>query len=333
VKPSLAVLQGFAVVVAIVATCRGCGRGAWVRAFSPPLIMAAILMIVLATTFGAGPLSKTILPFTGMEVYRLGGFGFFRGIGRDFWLLPHAGWRDYFRYELGFWILGTLFLIGAGLSAAWRLIRSRSSGTQADGDELCATCALVHLGFIVLIFGHRGTWFYSLPMLIFGLAVLAPRGPWHRTALSVMVVLLLVSDRSKAIDLRQRFRTEAPSAFTFNLWADAKERAQWAQALELTRGEPRVLFAMCEGGALLMPGFVPPTGGYFVPGNALPGEIHRKASQLAAAPTIVSAFSPDWPGFAFWPELKAALDGSKLLMDGPQLWVYRRSALPNQPPQ
>ena len=46
-----------------------------------------------------------------MAVYRLGNFGFFGGIGRDFWLLPNAGLRDYFRYEVGFWVLGTAVLI------------------------------------------------------------------------------------------------------------------------------------------------------------------------------------------------------------------------------
>ncbi len=75
-----------------------------------------------------------------------------------------------------------------------------------------------------------------------------------------------------------------------------------------------------------MPGFAPPTVGYLVPGNALPGEVRRKAEQLAAASTIISAFPPGWPGFAFWPELKAALEGCELVMEGRYVRVYRRGA-------
>jgi hypothetical protein len=281
-------------------------------------------VIVLAASFGLVPLTRTILPLTGMAVYRLGGFGFFQGIGRSFWALPHAGLRDYFRYELGFWMLGTLFLTWGGLTGLWRLVRGKSSDERAIDDEVCATAAFVHIGFIVFIFGHRATWFYSLPTLILGLATLASRGPRHRTVLWGLVILLLISDRSKAVDLLKRWRIEAPSPITLNLWANTEDREEWARALEMTRGEQRVLFAMSEGGALLLPGFAPPTGGYFVPGNALPAEVERKAAQLATARAIISAFPPDWPGFVFWPELKTAFHDCDQLMDGRYVWVYRR---------
>jgi hypothetical protein len=326
VKPSLAVLQGLAVMIAIVAACRRADRILWVRAFGPAMVTAVVLALVLAASFGLVPLSRTIFPLTGIEVYRLGHFGFFNGIGRNFWALPHAGLRDYFRYELGFWILGTIFLTWGGVTAAWRLARMGFSGDRAINDELCATCAFVHIGFIVLIFGHRGTWFYSLPMLILGLATLASRSRWHKMALGVLIVLLLVSDRSKALDLFHRRQTEIPSVVTLNLWADAQERAEWARALELTHDKQPVLFAMCEGGALLIPGFASPIGGYFVPGNALPAEVRRKVAQLAVAQMIISAFPPDWSGFEYWPELKAAFNGCELLMAGRHVWVYRRNA-------
>ena len=140
VKPSLAVVQGLAVVIAIIAAGRSDGWVACARSFLPALVTAAVLAVVLATSFGILPLSKTIFPLTGMAVYRLGGFGFFRGIGRDFWVLPHAGVRDYFRYELGFWILGTLFLTSSGLAILLRLVRTDSARNRTIDNELCATC-------------------------------------------------------------------------------------------------------------------------------------------------------------------------------------------------
>ena len=88
---------------------------------------------------------------------------------------------------------------------------------------------------------------------------------------------------------------------------------------------------MSEGGALLIPAFAPPTLGYLVPGNALPVEVRRKTMQLAAAQMIISAQPPGWPGFIFWPEMKATLNGCELLMEGEYLRVYRRLASTTAP--
>ena len=152
-------------------------RAASVRPFGPALVTAAVLALILTLGFGAEPLAKTIFPFTGMAVYRISNYGFFHGVGREFWMLPHAGIRDYLRYEVGFWMLGTAVLLWWGLAGLRRLARGDSTGDRALRDEIIATCAAVHLGFVVLLFGHRGTWFYSLPMLILGLATLAAGGP------------------------------------------------------------------------------------------------------------------------------------------------------------
>jgi hypothetical protein len=331
VKPSLAVVQGLAVVIAVAISLRRAERSAYVSAMGPAVLTAVTVATLLSATFGYVPLCRTILPRTGMEIYRLAGFGFFRGIGRNFWALPHASLRDYFRYELGFWMLGTALLMSGALAAVWRLARAKSSTYQAYSDEICVTCAAVHLGFVVLIFGHRGTWFYSLPMLILGLASLANRGSGHRSLLWILAVLLLISDRSKAVDIIHRWKTEAAAPVTLNLWVDQDEQAEWAQALQLSRGKQPVLFAMCEGGALLIPGFAAPITGYLVPGNALPIEVRHKVTQLSAASIIISAQPPDWPGFTFWPDLKAAFDGCELLMEGRYLRVYRRIG-PNQVP-
>lgn len=324
VKPSLAFVYGLALVIATVAANRRAGWAAWVRALAPAAITAAVLALVLALAFGPVPLARTVFPRTGMEVYRLNHYGFFRGVGREFWALPNAGLRDYFRYEVGFYVLGTVFLAWGGLSGLWRLARGISMGDRVRDDEVVATCAAVHIGFVVALFGHRGTWTYSLPMLVLGLAALARRDRRHQAVVWLLAAALLVSDRSKAVALLQRWESQAPTAATLGLWASPEERAEWAKALELTRGGRPVLFAMCEGGALLIPGFEPPIGGYFIPGYTLPSEARRKAAQLARAPFIISAHPLDWPGFTFWPEMAAAFEGCDLLYEGRLLRVYRR---------
>ncbi len=323
VKPSLAFVQGLAVVIAVIATSSG-GIRPTVRSFVPALVTAVVLALVLIVSFGVVPLAKTLLPFTGMAVYRISNYGFFRGVGREFWALPGAGVRDYFRYEVGFWLLGTALILWGSLAAIRRLARGDSPTDRSVRDEIIATCTGVHLAFVVLLFGHRGTWFYSLPMLILGLAAMATVGPRFRSVVLLLCALLLVSDRSKAVELIRRWKTESPSAVTLNVWADAAERDEWAHCLELTRGEQPVLLAMCDGGALLTPGFAAPEVGYLVPGNAIPAEVHRKAVQLASSQVIISAFPADWPGFKYWPELAAALEGCEAVEQGRYVRVYRR---------
>jgi hypothetical protein len=326
VKPSLGFFQGLAVVIAIVAARRRSLRFAWARQTTPALITWTVLAAILSVSFGSLPLVKTYLPSTGMAVYRFGNFGFFGGIGRDFWLLPNAGLRDYFRYEVRFWMLGTAVLIWAAVAGLRRLMRGNECEDRATADEIVVSCASAHIAFVVFLFGHRETWLYSFPMLVLVLATLAPRGRWHRSVLWVLAVLLLVNDRSKAMEVLRHYRTEAPSESTLNLWANPTERTEWELALELTRGRQPILLAMCEGSALHIPGFEPPVVGYLVPGNALPGEVARKAAQLATAPMIISAQPPDWPGFRFWPEITAAMRGCEIVMEGRCLRVYRRTS-------
>jgi hypothetical protein len=325
VKPSLAFFQGLAVLSAIVAlNCRA-SRAAWARGLVPAVLTAALLAGLLAASFGLLPLARTVFPTTGLAVYRIHNLGFFQRGGREFWFLPGGGLLDYFRYEVGFWMLGTVFLTWEGLAGLWRLARGVSTGNPAINDEVIVTCAAVHIGFVLCLFGHRATWVYSLPMLILGLAALANRGSWHRTAIWALAVLLLVNARSKAVEVQRRWKIDAPSQVTLGLWASPQERAEWVRALELSRGRRTVLLAMCDGGALLIQGFAPPVGAYYIPGNPLPVEVGRKVEQLEAAEIVISAYPPGWLGFEFWPEMKAALDDCELLMDGRYLWVYGRA--------
>ena len=91
VKPSLAVVQGFLVVIAMTVSLRQTDHRTYIRTLLPALLTAGVLITILVANFGPVPFYRTILPTTGMAVYRLGGFGFFQGIGHDFWALPRAG--------------------------------------------------------------------------------------------------------------------------------------------------------------------------------------------------------------------------------------------------
>jgi hypothetical protein len=195
-------------------------------------------------------------------------------------------------------------------------------------DEMAACCALLHVAFVTLFFGNRGSWVYYFAILILGLATLARRDRRHAMAVWGIAVLLLLSDRSKMVAMAREWSTLRPSPETLNLWATPEERAEWAKVRTLTRGSEPVLLAVHEGAALLSPGFARPVGGDYHPGYATIPEIRRKAAQLASAGMIVREVPPDWRGFILWPELSAALDGCELVWQGRHVSIYRRTRPP-----
>jgi hypothetical protein len=315
----------------IVAAARGPGRNYWVRSLGPAMAVGGALALLLSLTFGVGPLLETLIPTKGIAIYRIGHFGFFHGVGREFWDLPGAGLWRYFRYEVGFWVLGSLWLAGCGIASLARLILGRSMGDQATDDQLVITCALLHILFVTCFFGLRTSWTYYFTILILGLAVRANGGRKYAAVTWCLAVMLLVSDRSKLMTTYREWSTSAPSGETLGLWATPTELAEWRKVLELTRNEAPVLLAGVEGSVPLVPRFVPPIVAYLCPGLTLPVETRRKTAQLAAAGHIVALVGPEWGGFSFWPELAAALDGCTMVFEGRTFRVYKRIRPPSFP--
>ncbi|HEX8203175.1 MAG TPA: hypothetical protein VF590_22050 [Isosphaeraceae bacterium] len=324
IKPSMGYVYGLVLLIAIALAVRRGDRVSWRRVLGPAAATGAVLAAAVASAFGLVPLAVSLWPAKGAAMYRASRMGFFHGIGRDFWVLRGAGPIDYFRYETGFWLIGTLVLAWGGLAALTRLARGSAAGERAWDDEVVATCAALHVAFVTLFFGHRGSWVYYFAVLVLGLGTMARGGPRPAALAWILAVLLAVSDRSKLVEVRRQWAADAPSAATLGLWATSEERAEWIRVLDLVRGHGPVLLAPCEGAAVLVPGFAPPIGGYFVPGYAVRPEVRRKAAQLEAAEMIVAAVPPDWHGFADWPALSAALEGCDLVWRGEHCRVYRR---------
>ena len=330
VKPSMAYVYGFCLVVSIVAASSGGGRRYWVRSLGPATAVGSLLALVLTAVYGFGPLLASLLPTKGAAIYRIGGYGFFHGIGREFWAWPKTGFWGYFRYEVGVWVLGSLWLAWGGLEAVIRLARGRSNGDGMRDHEMVACCAVLHVVFVTCFFGQRMSWTYYFAILVLGLAVRA-KGTRKRVIVAwCLAALLLINDRSKLVTTYREWSTSAPSREMLGLWATPGEQDEWHRVLELTRDTAPVLLAGVEGSAILVPRFAPPVAAYLCPGLTLPVEIHRKVSQLSSAEWIVSLVGHNWEGFRFWPELAAALDGCELLLDGKTFLVYRRTRLPSR---
>jgi hypothetical protein len=328
VKPSMAYVFGLYLLVASVLTIERRHPRAWLKALGPAVLTGTILALVLGATYGAGPLYCTLIPTAGIEVYRESRFGFFHGTGRDFWYRPGAGLRGYFRYEIGYWLAGTFVLIGGALESLVRWIR-KVPPKVAHNDEVVLGCALLHLLFVTLFFGHRFSWKYYHSLFLLGLAALVPRGRRHALVVAALAVLVLYTDKAWVQALAHDWSARAPSATTVGLWATREDRLEWAHVLELTRGERPVLLADCEGATLLFPRFAPPMGAYFVPGHPVPAEVRRKAAQLASAQWIVKVGPAGDRRFDRWPELGAARDGCTTVWEGNLYQVYRRARPPS----
>ena len=117
-KPSMGYLYA---VVLIVFACRNLRGERLVSralyAIAPAFLSSLMIAIILATFYTPTALIKTILPLKGATAYRILHYGFFNEAGRPFWNPAGASWLIYLVDVSGFWIIGTLFLIGSGGAA------------------------------------------------------------------------------------------------------------------------------------------------------------------------------------------------------------------------
>lgn len=346
VKPSMAYLYGLLLLIAIVAERPGRARLA--RTLAPAVATAAVLAVGLGLWFGFGPLVHTLSPGAGLEVYRQNHYGFFHGVGRDFWLLPGATPRDYLRYEVGAWLVGSVVLLLGGVAGLVRLVRRRDPERRTAVAEVVVTCAGLHAGFVALFFGSRTSWMYYYVVLVAGLAAMdAPRistgrpwrgrlgwSAWQAAAVGLVALLTAVGGKAKLETTVQLWRTDTPSASTFGLWASPAERDEWLTVLrmcleEAARGEGKpVLLARVEGAAVLAPSvFAPPQTAYLVAGHALGPELERKARQIEQASLVVRVrprSDPDRGGYERWPTLARALRDFGPAWEGEFFEVDRR---------
>lgn len=348
VKPSMAYLYGLALVVAILTDQSERERLA--RTLAPALATAVALALGLGLLYGARPLFNTLIPGSGLEVYRQNHYGFFRGEGRAFWLLPGGTLRDYLRYEVGAWLAGTAVLLLGGLAALVRRLRHAGGGVGpgATVDEVVATCAGLHAGFVCLFFGNRVSWIYYYAVLVAGLAAMDARGmetgrrwrdrlgtsPWRTAAVALVALLTLVGGKVKFETTARLWRTDTPIGATFALWASPAERDEWLTVLkmcllEAARGEGKpVLLARVEGAAVLVPSaFAAPQTAYLVPGHPTESELARKAEQIARAPLVVRVrprTDPSRGGYERWPALARELEHFTTFWEGDLFEIARR---------
>lgn len=327
IKPTMAYVYGAILLGGLILANRG-RPGPILRLCLPSALLALALTSWNLWVFGAGPVRNTLLPLEAGDVYRISGYGFFRGSGRQFWILPNAGLRDYFRYEVGYWLLGTLALIVGGAWALGRLASGREGGTSESARDhgLILSCALMHVLYVTCFFGNRASWVYYLAILIVGLAVLTDRNKWVVPVGLGLSLLVLVSDYSKARQTLREWSSLVRNDEFQDLWTKPDVYAEWRRVRELTRTGDPVLIAEYEGAAVIFPGFTRPCS-YFDPGRTMPFNIRRKRRQVSEARWVVVSLSYDWLGKRLWrPAVEGSLEGSQVVWRGRHFAVYRRES-------
>jgi hypothetical protein len=286
-KPSMGYFYSLFLLILIASELRGRSSDrirAFARALIPTTILFAALVILLVLDFGLIPFAHTVLPLTGMKVYRNRHFGFFTGTGSRFWYDPTKSWFYYFGTVAGFWIFETVYLLAAAIAS----VRRRLTGSELSArDELIITCALLHVTFVTLFFGNRWSWGYYSYLPLIGVAAAVDIGPAYRRLAAALVMVAVISWIPPGFFFKELWTTHIRSAATAGLWASPGQAKEWVRALDSVRGKRAVVLESRGAADLLFPGFGRPTGLYLVPGLTLPAEMQRRFDQIASAELLV----------------------------------------------
>jgi hypothetical protein len=322
VKPSMAFFVGLLLLVFIVRrTARASGNRFLVIAGQvyPAAVAGAVVSVALAVEFGPLALAHSTFPSQGAAMYRAQSFGFFNGTGRAFWAPHGATWSYYLANPAGFWIVYTAVL---SVTAALALRRAYARTPDPPGSdqtaEIIVGCAVLHLAFVLFLFGNQFSAQYYYYVLVFGVAAASRLGPaWNVLILCLALAFPLskvgkavvrmapagkngssgaaAGERPKmlaalptgALFTFELWRSTSPSPVTANLWASAEERAEWERVLETIRNHRTAMLEYFGCADLLFPEFLPPVTLYLVAGNSNRREIARKVAQLRSSEMVV----------------------------------------------
>ena len=321
VKPGLGYLLGAMLLLDILSTAPR-----RVKILLPAAGVGVVLLALLVTVFGVGPVLKTQIPTEAGKVYRDQNCGLIHGDGRLF-LAPEPGTElMYFATTpAGAWAVASAILLVGGLAA---LPRWRSD----PAARTVATMAALHAAFALFFFGNRWGWTYYPFLPFVGAALAMDRLPrWTPGDLGKMLTpvaggflgLLAVSVSVLYVGLGAVRALPLFEPAGGGLYARSDFRASW-RAVEDAAKTGRVFVltrAGCPGA--LVPGADSPRSWYLSRAVAVPGELDRVRRQIEACDWLVV---PDWHDHDLmsWPEFAAAVRPFVLAEDRGAFKLYRR---------
>ncbi len=299
VKPSMAYVYGFLLVVLIVWEERGrLGRIVWTML--PAAVAMAVMCVLLGMRFGWMPVVRTVLPFTGAKTYATTGFGFFKASGQAFWMPEHL-WM-YVATPVGIFLVAALACAaGGGLGLGKVLRRPTVGGMTAESMatrrnwELLLTIGFLHTAFLLGFYGWMGSWtYYSyLPVLglaLFGLLVFEKLRMQVRVFVG-LTGLMVLSHRELVGRVYDGWFHKTPVATAGpgaepGLWRYSLDYDQWMQALAEVKDKPAVV--MTNGFLFDLPENIEMPAAWFPePGIPTASEIMRVKRQVADADYVI----------------------------------------------
>ncbi len=339
-KAALAYLYGLLLIVLIVADCGkyrspaasdSAARMDWSmlrRTLTPAAVTGVTLIAILGSVYGLRPLTASLLPLNGIEIYKTLHFGFFTPWSRTFWDPRGVSIGDYFATVAPFWMGATLWLVVAGAWAGWRLWTSPCSDELPRAPhEIIFCCAVLQTIFVLRIFGPPLSWTYYPYILVMGLAASSLLGSGAAIVALALTVVAFVAQVVNVGVAAAEWKLSAPSSVTGGLWADAGERSEWTTVAHLIAGHRTVAVGIAGGASILFPDFEKPIGAYLAPAAATALEASRSIARIKAADMVVRPASESiGDPISFWPDLTRTLDGLDVIWKGRVYQVCRRKS-------
>ncbi|MBF6561199.1 MAG: hypothetical protein IVW56_12990 [Candidatus Binataceae bacterium] len=340
-RPAMGYVYGAMLVVTIVlnvtrtaptATWRA-RASALVREITPAALTAIALVAILTFVYGPRSMAATILPIAGMRAYRLMHYGFFGPWGRTFWYVPGASIFAYAATVAPFWLAASIWVIVAGVVAAWQILRNaasagrteRAGNESARRNEIVACCGGMIAMFIFVMFGGPTSWSIYSYLLVMGVAAASVPGLMRARIASLLTLVAIIGQIGLLVTDQALMTTTAPTSITAGLWSDTTERDEWAKVLALTQGSHATIVSIEGAAALLQPGFAPPINPTLIPGISKQQDFDHTVREVLNAPMVVVPISPAVGGYAMtaWPALARALGQLEVVWRGQLFVVYR----------
>jgi hypothetical protein len=337
-KPSLGFFYGAWLLVSALLKLRASGgwtRTALEKLLTPSIVVAAALGGLMIGVYGALPLWRTILPFTGASNYRLEHLGL-SGEGRYFFYSPGVRIGYYLGTFAGVWIVGTIWLIGTAALCAYRFLAGLRDRLPVEmATEMVLTCGLLHLIFITILFGTSQSWAYYSYILVMGIAASSKLSHQAGNVVIGLAFMSLLSQKATWQDSIRAWRTTRPAADALGLWTAPDEANEWAAVRKLATGKNATILT-CEGSAeVAFPEFRKPVSLYLIPGIPTAGEIERKVAEISSSSmVIVPVFYPvNFCQLPTWPQFAAALRSFRPVSNGKYFEVLSKDGDAGLPPE
>ena len=282
------------------------------------------LTLLLSTVFGRQAVFRSLLPLSGARAYRALHFGW-RGSAHELLYFPGVKLGYYLGTPVGFWACATLYLIIAAVALTCVVVKKNEF--WAVNYEIVLTCAVLHLGFIALLYGSPASWTYYAYVLIAGIIATETAWAFAPGPITLLCALAVLANYTWLCSALKAWRTTQRSPATAGLFVSPPERIEWTEISSAIGPQHPALLVQLGGAQVLFTWLSKPTAAFMIPGVASDAEVKRETLQLRSAGAVIIPTIPEFresPVRWMGPEFQNALVGATAVFKGNYFEVYER---------